>query len=80
MLSHVSLLTIKFRKRESLSLRLLWYTQLRSQGGKAEGRLFRLMLRLSAKIHGSVQLSEALIGGELYQSQDQNRALVEGFV
>lgn len=37
------------------------------------------MLRLSAKIHGSVQLSEALIGGGLYQSHDQNRALVEGF-
>lgn len=31
-------------------------------------------------IHGGMQLSEALIGGEVYQSHDQNRAHVEGFV
>lgn len=45
---------------------------------KAGGRLFWLVLRLSAKIHGSMQLSEPLIGGGLYQSHDQNWADMEG--
>lgn len=33
------------------------------------------MLRLNAKVHGSIQLSDASNVGELYQSHDQNRVV-----